>query len=114
MKLPWQKSKPQKQQLEEQHERSEWLKEIEHTRGFRLILAMIAQNETWLRDKLENCSKDELAEYQSDLRAVKMWKFAFSRWDKEGEKAREILFGRTGPVEPTQFAVSGPNSNTPN
>ena len=113
MKFPWQKKESLKKELEQQFERTEWLKEIEHTRGFRLIVTMISQNESWLRDKLENCNAAELMEFQADLKAVKTWKFALSRWDSEGDKARELLFGRAE-IDNNAVAVASPNSNNPN
>lgn len=123
MKLPWQKSKNKAQEIREQYERLEWLKEIEPTRGYRLIVTMIAQNEQWLQQSLENMppitcltdeQKAEYSQYQSDLRSVRQWKYALTRWDAEGDKAREILFGRTGPIDNKSFGESAPNTNQPN
>ena len=112
-KNPFKRNKPRSEELREQFDRGEWIKEIENTRGFRLINQLLLNEKNWVLTALRGCKPDELERLQAYADAIDVLGVGLLRWKKEGEMAREILYGRLEAMDEMQFDSSQPNTNTP-
>lgn len=110
----WPKSKKPKSKVEllaDQIERGDWLREIEQTRGYQLILTLVRENLAFLLKELENCEPDSLPQLQADIKAMRTLDYALRNWQEEGKKARQILTGRAEPEKLAVLTQAQPNVN---
>lgn len=96
--------------LQEQLDRGDWIREIENTRGFRLIKQVLVNEKAFTLTKLRRCTPEELLEFQTYYEALDFIDRAIIQWQREGEVARNILFPRAEEIEKMEFVESQPNT----
>lgn len=112
MKWPF-KKKSRVEELQEQCDRGDWIKEIENTRGFRLINQVLVNERNYVLGAMRSCKPDELVRLQAYADAIELLGYAIARWRAEGEIARNTLYGRLEAIDKMEFDASQPNANTP-
>lgn len=115
------KSKPNRlKELIHQSERRDWIKEIEHTRGYILICTAIENEIEWcnksVRDLVGKQKFSDAERVEHYMTALEFIKETILQWNVEGDIAQDVLCNRLKDLDSMSVEVSSqaqPNTNQP-
>ena len=116
----WLKKPNKLKELIHANERREWIKEIEHTRGYILICTAVENEIEWCNKNMRVLIADskfaEAKRIEDYMSALEFLKTTILQWNADGDVAHDVLFTRLKVLDDMKVEVSQqaqPNTNVP-
>src|SRR5258705_4076613 len=84
-------------------ERGNAIKEIEDTRGYKLIMAQTEKEILWAMAQLEVCEEKQLVEFRMYLRSLRFLKDYILTTERNADISSSVLSGRKGEIGRESF-----------